>query len=132
MRASTVPSISGVEVGITVGIAAFTKKVTVALILMVGAGVVVGAGVGVGTLVGAGATVGTGAGDCVAQPSPMIPEVSSINAKGRSRMYLMGDFIAPSYQSWVITLSYDRAIPEVPLDHKEYWWSGDQSLQRWG
>ena len=95
----------------TVGNAAFTKKVTVASILIVGVGVVVGsgvvagAGVGVGTLVGAGATVGTGGGDCVAQPSPMIPEVSSINAKGRSRMYPMGGFIAPFYQSWVTTLS---------------------------
>ena len=117
---------SGVGVGVTVGRAAFTKKETVASILIVGAGLGVGAGVAVGTSVG----VGTGA--CVAQASPMIPEVSSINAKGRSRMYPMGDFIAPSYQSWVITLSYDRAIPEVPLDHKEYWWSGDQSLQRWG
>tara|TARA_B100000378_G_scaffold172633_1_gene139130 strand:- start:363 stop:635 length:273 start_codon:yes stop_codon:yes gene_type:complete len=89
----------------TVGNAAFTKKVTVASILIFGVGVVVGAGVGVGTLVGAGATVGTGAGDCVAQPSPMIPEVSSINAKGRSRMYPMGGFIAPFYQSRVTTLS---------------------------
>ena len=105
MRASTVPSISGVEVGMTVGIAAFTKKVTVALILIVGAGVVVGAGVGVGTLVDVGEAVGTGDGDCVAQPSPMMPEVSSINTKGRSRMYPMGDFIAPFYQSWVTTLS---------------------------
>ena len=89
----------------TVGNAAFTKKVTVASILIFGVGVVVGAGVGVGTLVGAGATVGTGAGDCVAQQSPMIPEVSSINAKVRSRMYLMGGFIAPFYQSRVTTLS---------------------------
>ena len=102
---------SGAGVGVTVGNAACTMAATVASILIVGAGVV----------------VGTGA--CVAQASPMIPEVSSINAKGRSRMYPMGDFIAPSYQSWVITLSYDRAIPEVPLDHKEYWWSGDQSPQ---
>ena len=105
----------------TVGNAAFTKKVTVASILIVGVGVVVGAGVGVGTLVGAGATVGTGAGDCVAQASPMIPEVSSINIKDRSRMCSMGGFIAPFYQSRVITQFYDRAIPEVPLDHKEYW-----------
>ena len=99
----------------TVGNAAFTKKVTVASILIVGVGVVVGAGVGVGTLVGAGATVGTGAGDCVAQPSPMMPEGSSINTKDRSCMCPMGGFIAPFYQSRVITLFYDRAIPEVPL-----------------
>ena len=89
----------------TIGNAASTKKVTVASILIFGVGVVVGAGIGVGTLVGAGATVGTGAGDCVAQPSPMIPEVSSINAKGRSRMDHMGGLIAPFYQSWVTTLS---------------------------
>ena len=121
MRASTVPSISGVEVGMTVGIAAFTKKVTVALILIVGAGGVVGAGVGVGTLVDVGEAVGTGDGDCVAQASPMMLEVSSINTKDRLRMCSMGGFIAPFYQSRVITLFYDRAIPEVPLDHKEYW-----------
>ena len=84
---------SGVGVGVTVGNAAFTLANTVASILIVGAGVVVGTGSGVGT------------GVCVAQASPMIPEVSSINAKGRSRMYPMGDFIAPFYQSWVTTLS---------------------------
>jgi len=84
---------------VTVGRAAFTKKETVASILIVGAGLGVGAGVAVGTSVG----VGTGA--CVAQASPMIPEVSSINAKGRSRMYPMGGFIAPFYQSRVTTLS---------------------------
>ena len=102
---------SGVGVGVTVGNAAFTLATTVASILIVGAGVV----------------VGTGA--CVAQASPMMPEVSSINTKDRSCMCPMGDFIAPFYQSRVITQFYDRAIPEVPLDHKEYWWSGDQSLQ---
>ncbi len=102
---------SGVGVGVTVGNAAFTLATTVASILIVGAGVV----------------VGTGA--CVAQASPMMPEVSSINTKDRSCMCPMGGFIAPFYQSRVITLFYDRAIPEVPLDHKEYWWSGDQSLQ---
>ena len=83
----------------TVGRAAFTKKETVASILIVGAGLGVGAGVAVGT------SVGVGIGACVAQASPMIPEVSSINAKGRSGMYPMGDFIAPFYQSWVTTLS---------------------------
>ena len=30
----------------------------------------------------------------------------------------MGGFIAPFYQSWVTTLSYDRAIPVVPSDQK--------------
>ena len=105
MRASTVPSISGVEVGMTVGIAAFTKKVTVALILIVGAGVVVGAGVGVGTLVDVGEAVGTGDGDCVAQPNAMMPEVSSINTKDRPCMCPTGGFIAPFYQSRVTTLS---------------------------
>ena len=95
MRASTVPSISGVEVGMTVGIAAFTKKVTVALILIVGAGVVVGAGVGVGTLVDVGEAVGTGLDGCVAQASAMMPEVSSINTKDRSCMCPTGDFIGP-------------------------------------
>ena len=114
---------SGVGVGVTVGRAAFTKKETVASILIVGAGLGVGAGVAVGTSVG----VGTGA--CVAQASPMMPEVSSINTKDRSCMCPMGGFIAPFYQSRVITQFYDRAIPEVPLDHKEYWRSGDQSLQ---
>ena len=99
---------SGVGVGVTVGNAAFTLATTVASILIVGAGVVVGTGVGVGT------------GACVAQASPMMPEVSSINTKDRSRMCPMGGFIAPFYQSWVTTLFYDRAIPEVPLDHKEY------------
>ena len=99
----------------TGGSAAFTKKETVASMLIVGAGVVVGAGVG------AGATVDAGAVDCVAQPIPMMPEVSSINTKDRSCMCPMGGFIAPFYQSRVITLFYDRAIPEVPLDHKEYW-----------
>ena len=74
---------SGVGVGVTVGNAACTMAATVASILIVGAGVVVGTGVGVGT------------GACVAQASPMMPEVSSINTKGRSRMYPMGDFIAP-------------------------------------
>ena len=83
----------------TVGNAAFTKKETVASILIVGAGLGVGAGVGVG------ASVGVGIGACVEQASPMIPEVSSINAKGRSRMYPMGGFIAPFYQSRVTTLS---------------------------
>ena len=78
-----------------VGGAAFTKKVTVALMLIVGAGVVVGAGVGGGTLVDVGEGVGTGDGDCVAQPSPMMLEVSSISTKGRSRMCSMGGFIAP-------------------------------------
>ena len=110
-------------VGVTLGRAAFTKKETVASILIVGAGLGVGAGVAVGTSVG----VGTGA--CVAQASPMMPEVSSINTKDRSCMCPMGGFIAPFYQSRVITQFYDRAIPEVPLDHKEYWWSWDQSLQ---
>ena len=81
--------------GVTVGNAACTREGTVASILIVGVGVVVGAGVGVGTLVGAGATVGTGAGDCVAQPSPMMPEVSSINAKDRACMCPTGGFIAP-------------------------------------
>ena len=67
----------------TVGSAAFTKKETVASILIVGAGLGVGADVAVGT------------GACVAQASPMIPEVSSINAKGRSRMCPTGGFIGP-------------------------------------
>jgi len=106
---------SGVGVGVAVGNAAFTLATTVASILIVGAGVVVATSVGVGT------------GACVAQASPMMPEVSSINTKDRLCMWHMGGFIAPFYQSWVITLSYDRAIPEVPLDHKEYWWSGDKS-----
>ena len=100
----------------TVGNAAFSKKETVASILIVGAGLGVGAGVAVGTSVG----VGTGA--CVAQASPMMPEVSSINTKDRSCMCPMGGFIAPFYQSRVITLFYDRAIPEVPLD-QEHWWT---------
>ena len=97
--------------GFRVGVASstFTMAATVASILIVGAGVVVGTGVGVGT------------GACVAQASPMMPEVSSINTKDRSCMCPMGGFIAPFYQSRVITLFYDRAIPEVPLDHKEYW-----------
>ena len=97
---------SGVGVGVTVGNAAFTLATTVASILIVGAGVVVGTGVGTGA--------------CVAQASPMMPEVSSINTKDRSCMCPMGGFIAPFYQSRVITQFYDRAIPEVPLDHKEY------------
>ena len=58
-----------------------------------------GAGVAVGT------SVGVGIGACVEQASAMMPDVSSINANGRSRMYPMGDFIAPFYQSWVTTLS---------------------------
>ena len=61
----------------TVGNAAFTKKATVATILIVGAGVVVGAGVGVGTLL----SVGTGA--CATQASPMIPEANNAITKGR-------------------------------------------------
>ena len=108
---------SGVGVGVTVGNAAFTLATTVASILIVGAGVVVATGVGVGT------------GACVAQASPMMPEVSSINTKDGACMCPTGGFIAPFYQSRVITQFYDRAIPEVPLDHKEYWRSGDQSLQ---
>ena len=74
---------SGVGVGVTVGNAACTMAATVASILIVGAGVVVGTGVGVGL------------GACVAQASPMMPEVSSTNAKGRSRMCPTGGFIAP-------------------------------------
>ena len=74
---------SGVGVGVTVGNAACTMAATVASMLIVGAGVVVGTGVGVGT------------GACVAQASAMMPEVSSINAKGRSRMCPTGGFIAP-------------------------------------
>jgi len=74
---------SGIGVGVTVGNAAFTLATTVASILIVGAGVAVGTGVGVG------------AGACVAQASPMIPEVNNINIKDRSRMCSMGGFIAP-------------------------------------
>ena len=92
-----------------VGDAAFTIASAVASTSTVGEGVVVGTGVGGGT------------GVCVAQASPMMPEVSSINTKDRSCMCPMGGFIAPFYQSRVITLFYDRAIPEVPLDHKGYW-----------
>ena len=100
---------SGVGIGVIVGNAACTMATTVASILIVGAAVGVGTGV----------VVGTGA--CVAQASPMMPKVSSINTKDRSCMCPTGGFIAPFYQSRVTTLSYDRAIPEVPLDHKEYW-----------
>ena len=74
---------SGVGVGVTVGNAACTMAATVASILIVGAGVVVGTGVGVGT------------GACVAQASPMMPEVSSINTKDRACMYPTGGFIVP-------------------------------------
>ena len=56
---------SGVGVGMTVANSAFTKKATVASILIVGAGVVVGAGA------------------CAAQASPMIPEVNNAITKGR-------------------------------------------------
>ena len=73
----------------TVGRAAFTKKTTVASIL------IVGAGLGVGAAVAVWASVGVGLGACVAQASPMMPEVSSTNAKGRSRMCPTGGFIAP-------------------------------------
>ena len=83
MRASTVASMSGVGVGVTVGNAAFTMAATVASMLIVGAGVVVGTGVGVGT------------GACVAQASAMMPEVSSINTKDRPCMCPTGGFIAP-------------------------------------
>ena len=62
----------------TVGNAAFTKKATVASILIVGAGVVVGAGVGVGTFVSVGARA------CVAQASPMKPN----NAITKGRVYM--------------------------------------------
>ena len=61
----------------TVANSPFTKKATVASILIVGAGVVVGAGVGVGTL------VGDRAGACAAQASPMIPEANNAITKGR-------------------------------------------------
>ena len=74
---------SGVGVGVTVGNAACTMATTVASILIVGAGVVVGTGVGVG------------AGACVAQASPMMPEVSSINTKDGAFMCPTGGFIAP-------------------------------------
>ena len=73
----------------TVGNAAFTKKETVASILIVGAGLGVGAGVAVGT------SVGVGAGACVAQASAMMPEASSINTKDRSCMYPTGGFVGP-------------------------------------
>ena len=99
---------SGVGVGVTVGNAACTMAATVASISTVGAAVGVGESVAVGT------------GACVAQASAMMPEVSSINTKDRSCMCAMRGFIAPFYQSRVITQFYDRAIPEVPLDHKEY------------
>ena len=71
---------SGVGVGVTVGRAAFTKKETVASILIVGAGLGVGAGVAVGTSVG----VGTGA--CVAQASPMKPKANRIIVIYRQRI----------------------------------------------
>ena len=78
---------SGVGVGVTVGNAACTMAATVASILIVGAGVV----------------VGTGA--CVAQASPMIPEVSSINAKGRSRIQIPSAIRAAFYQNPLTTIS---------------------------
>ena len=74
---------SGVGVGVPVGNAAFTMATTVASILIVGAAVGVGTGV----------VVGTGA--CVAQASPMMPEVSSINTKDRACMCPTGGFTAP-------------------------------------
>ena len=83
----------------TVGSAAFTKKETVASILIVGAGLGVGAGVAVGT------SVGVGIGACVAQASAMMPEVSSINAKGRSRIQTPSAIRAHFYQNALTTIS---------------------------
>ena len=68
---------SGVGIGAIVGNAAFTMATTVASILIVGA------------------AVGVGTGACVAQASPMMPMVSSINTKDRSSMCPTGGFIAP-------------------------------------
>ena len=90
---------SGVEVGVTVGNAASTKKATVASILIVGAGLGVGAGVAVGT------SVGVGIGACVEQASAMMPDVSSINAKDRSRIQTHRPIRAQFYQNALTTIS---------------------------
>ena len=90
---------SGVGVGVTVGRAAFTKKETVASILIVGAGLGVGAGVAVGT------SVGVGIGACVEQASAMMPDVSSINTKDRSRIQTPRPIRAQFYQNALTTIS---------------------------
>ena len=101
-----------------VGNLAFPTDVTTVSGLIVGSGVGVGAGVGFATLVCDGTSVVFGAGAPPVQASPMTPEVNNINTKDRSRMCPTADFILLFYQSWGTTLSYDRAVPEVPSDQK--------------
>ena len=99
-----------------IGDLAFSTEATVASALIFASGVGVGTGVGCRTLVGIGTIVGVGTVAGVVQATAVMPEISSINTKDRSRMCLTVVFILLFYQSWVTNLSYDRAIPEVPSE----------------
>ena len=99
-----------------VGNLAFPADVTTVSGLIVGSEVGAGAGVGFATLVCDGTSVGAGAVAGVVQATAMMPEISSINTKDRSRTCSTVVFTLLFYQSLATTVSYNRAITEVPSE----------------
>ena len=95
---------------------AFSTEATVASALIFASGVGVGTGVGCRTLVGIGTIVGVGTVAGVVQATAMMPEISSINTKDRSRTFPTVVFTLLFYQSLATTMSYNREITEVPSE----------------